>query len=177
MEGVISDLVVAETDRLAWALVTDTVEEQSEAEACLRSCVGKMLERHSMVFGGMMYRLNIDRAVDFRQGFTEVAEELFRDAVSWSKIVALFAFGARLGRHCRESGMEELTEEVAGSLAYFARERVTPFVREQGGWEALCRVFPLDPDPWSERRVWNLLLLLAGGLTLAVLAGIAAGRR
>ena len=43
--------------------------------------------------------------------------------------------------------------------------------------EALCRVFPLDPDPWSERRVWNLLLLLAGGLTLAVLAGIAAGRR
>ena len=92
MEG-----VLAETDRLAWALVTDTVEEQSEAEACLRSCVGKMLERHSMVFGGMMYRLNIDRAVDFRQGFTEVAEELFRDAVSWSKIVALFAFGARWG--------------------------------------------------------------------------------
>lgn len=24
--------------------------------------------------------------------------------------------------------------QVAGSLAYFARERVTPFVREQGGW-------------------------------------------
>ena len=48
-----------------------------------------------MVFGGMMVRLNIDRTIDFRRGFTEVAEELFRDAVSWSKIVALFAFGAR----------------------------------------------------------------------------------
>jgi hypothetical protein len=48
-----------------------------------------------LVASGMMVRLNIDQTVDFRQGFTEVAEELFRDAVSWSKIVALFAFGAR----------------------------------------------------------------------------------
>jgi hypothetical protein len=49
----------------------------------------------------------------------------------------------RLGQHCRESGLEELTDEVAGSLAFFARERITPFVREQGGWvsqgnTALC---------------------------------------
>ena len=73
----------------------EEVEQISRAEICLRHCVEKMLERHSMVFGGMMVRLNIDRTIDFRQGFTEVAEELFRDAVSWSKIVALFAFGAR----------------------------------------------------------------------------------
>lgn len=119
MEGVISDLVVAETDRLAWALVTDTVEEQSEAEACLRSCVGKMLERHSMVFGGMMYRLNIDRAVDFRQGFTEVAEELFRDAVSWSKIVALFAFGARCGVPVGGRGVGVFCWEKAQLVNYF----------------------------------------------------------
>merc|ERR1711934_195364 len=154
--------------------VAQEMEQISQAEICLRHCVGKMLERHSMVFGGMMVRLNIDRTIDFRQGFTEVAEELFRDAVSWSKIVALFAFGARLGQHCRETGMDELTEEVAGSLAFFARERITPFIREQGGWETLCQVFPFDPED-PERRVWRGLLLV--GITLAILTLFLAARR
>ena len=81
-----------------------------------------------------MVRLNIDREVNFREGFSEVAEELFKDAVSWSKIVALFAFGARLGQHCRQNDLGDLVEEVANSLASFARERITPFVREEGGW-------------------------------------------
>ena len=137
------DPVVAETDRLAHFAVFHALDssssnrsffKSSHTEICLKKCVEKMLERHSMVFGGMMVRLNIDRDVNFREGFSEVAEELFRDAVSWSKIVALFAFGARLGQHCRQKGMGDLVEEVASSLAGFARERITPFIREEGGW-------------------------------------------
>ena len=87
-----------------------------------------------MVFTGMMQRLNIDRSVNFNQGFRDIAEELFKDAVSWSKIVALFAFGARLGQYCRANNMEDLVEEVALSLAAFAKERITPFIQEEGGW-------------------------------------------
>ena len=87
-----------------------------------------------MVFTGMMQRLNIDRSVNFSQGFRDIAEELFKDAVSWSKIVALFAFGSRLGQHCRANNMEDLVEEVALSLADFAKERITPFIQEEGGW-------------------------------------------
>ena len=87
-----------------------------------------------MVFTGMMQRLNIDRSVNFSQGFRDIAEELFKDAVSWSKIVALFAFGARLGQYCRANDMEDLVEEVALSLAAFAKERITPFIQEEGGW-------------------------------------------
>jgi hypothetical protein len=141
------DPVMAETDRLAHFAVFHALEsssrgffKSSQTEVCLKSCVEKMLERHSMVFGGMMVRLNIDREVNFREGFSEVAEELFRDAVSWSKIVALFAFGARLGQHCRQNEMGDLVEEVASSLASFARERITPFVREEGGWVSNCHL-------------------------------------
>merc|ERR1712059_142392 len=107
------------------------------------------------------------RDVDFRQGFTEVAEELFRDAVSWSKIVALFAFGARLGQHCRESpGLEDLVTEVAAS-------RLTPFVREQGGWDTLCTVFPVERD--VESQLWRGLLVL--GLSLGLATAFLAGRK
>jgi len=176
--GVSLDPVMAETDRLAHFAVFHALDSSSrgffktsQTEVCLKSCVEKMLERHSMVFGGMMVRLNIDREVNFREGFSEVAEELFRDAVSWSKIVALFAFGARLGQHCRQNEMGDLVEEVASSLASFARERITPFVREEGGWSRLCSVFPQEED--YESQVWQGLLLVGVGLTLATLAMVA----
>ena len=57
MQEQVEDRVVQETDRLAWRIVMEEaqeVEQISQAEICLRHCVGKMLERHSMVFGGMM---------------------------------------------------------------------------------------------------------------------------
>lgn len=172
------DPVMAETDRLAYFAVFHALDNNSRSffkisptEICLKNCVEKMLERHSMVFGGMMVRLNIDREVNFREGFSEVAEELFKDAVSWSKIVALFAFGARLGQHCRQNGLADLVEEVANSLASFARERITPFVREEGGWVRLCSVFPQEED--YESQVWQGLVLVGVGLTLATLVMVA----
>jgi len=175
----VTDSLTVETERLARFAVFHALDPPSRlatshTEVCLRQCVEKMLERHSMVFGGMMVRLNIDRDVDFRQGFTEVAEELFRDAVSWSKIVALFAFGARLGQHCRESpGLEDLVTEVAASLAEFAASRLTPFVREQGGWDTLCTVFPVERD--VESQLWRGLLVL--GLSLGLATAFLAGRK
>merc|ERR1711936_532369 len=129
------DPVMAETERLAYFAVVHALDLNSfhgssssssrspqsthSREQCLQACVVKMMERHAMVFTGMMQRLNIDRSVNFSQGFRDIAEELFKDAVSWSKIVALFAFGSRLGQHCRANNMEDLVEEVALSLADF----------------------------------------------------------
>ena len=149
------DLVMVETERLAYFAVVHALDlnsfhgssstgspqsTNSQTEQCLQTCVVKMLERHAMVFTGMMQRLNIDRSVNFSQGFRDIAEELFKDAVSWSKIVALFAFGARLGQHCRDNNMGDLVEEVALSLAGFAKERITPFIQEEGGWVSFSLV-------------------------------------
>jgi len=165
------DHVREETERLAQFAVFHALEPPpwfgvSQTELCLRNCMAKMLDRHSMVFGGMMVRLNIDRDVDFKEGFREVAEELFKDAITWSKIVALFAFGARLAQHCRETPLLcSLVEDVAESLSEYAANTVTDFVREEGGWETLCTVFPPERD--LETQLWQGL----GGL--AVLLGVA----
>ena len=120
-------------------------------ELCLQACVMKMLERHAIVFNSMMKRLNIDRSVDFKQGFYEIALELFKDVVSWSKIVALFAFGARVGQYCRENDLSEIVEDIAFNLADFANERITPFVREEGGWVS-CFILKQDRKVFWIRR-------------------------
>ena len=143
------DLVSSDTARLAYFAVCQCAKKPSErgtsldmsldqrrsrVERCLQTCIEQMLKRHEMVFTGMMSRLAINRSVNFRLGFSHIADELLKDPVSWSKIVTLFAFGARLGQHCREKHQTELEEEIAANLAVFANERISPFVREQGGW-------------------------------------------
>ena len=59
--------------------------------------------------------------------------EAFRFQISWSKIVALFAFGARLAQYCQERDMPVLVFDVASNLSQFAVEKLTPFLREHGG--------------------------------------------
>lgn len=131
-------------------------------QICLRRCVLRMLDRHSITFGGMINKLHIDENIDFHEGFRDVAEELFKDEITWAKIVALFAFGARVAQHCSNNQMEALVKDVADCLAEFAVEKLTPFIREQGGWVRLCEIFPEADD--YEKQLWQGLLILGAGL-------------
>lgn len=54
--------------------------------------------------------------------------------VSWSKIIALFAFAARLAQHCDEQNQKTRVLDVASNLSQFAVEKITPFLRQHGGW-------------------------------------------
>ena len=123
-------------------LRTNFSGSSTRTESCLRRCISRMHEKHSMVFGGMMTRLNINRNIDFYQGFIEVSEELFREEISWSKIVALYAFGARLAQFCAENDMEDLLRDISESLARFSDEHLAAYILAQGGWVRL--LFTID---------------------------------
>ena len=72
---------------------------RTRTEHCLAASIRRMHDKHALLFGSMMTRLHISRRVDFYQGFTELAGDLFgEEEVNWAKVVALYAFGARLGR-------------------------------------------------------------------------------
>ena len=119
---------------------------------CLRDNVQKMLSNHSMVFNSMMSKLKVDRDSDIERGFTSLAEELFTGpgagsgGVSWGKVIALYAFGARLALYCKSQGLDDMVIDIAGSLAHFAVRRLTPFLRQHRGWSTLCMAFPQQSD-------------------------------
>jgi hypothetical protein len=110
--------IAADTQRLAHFAVHCTIKQSSDTcvkpgrtrsearvavartrtEACLAVSIRRMHEKHALLFRSMMERLQIDRQVDFYLGFSELAVDLFgEEEVSWPKILALYAFGARLG--------------------------------------------------------------------------------
>merc|ERR1719278_490498 len=151
------DPVVWETEKLAFDIVFYALGKRGSANSgegdvirCLRISVQKMLDNHSLVFNG---------------GFNDVAEELFvQNEISWGKIVALFAFGARLAQHCSDNlGMNDLVFDIATNLADFAVRKLTLFLRQNGGWATLCDAFPMESD--YESKIWRTLLLTGIGLT------------
>ena len=106
----------------------------NKTEDCLARCILRMHAQHSMVFGGMVRKLSINRNIDFYQGFVNVSEELFVDNISWSKVVALYAFAARLGQFCIEHNMKDLLGSLTESLTRFSLEYLSSFLQSQGGW-------------------------------------------
>jgi hypothetical protein len=156
-----------ETSRMASFAVHFSISKHkkiltNKTEDCLARCILRMHAKHAMVFGGMVRKLSINRNIDFYQGFVEVSEELFVDNISWSKVVALYAFAARLGQFCIEHNMEDLLGSLTESLTRFSLEYLSSFLQSQGGWERLCEVFPADNE--VEAQVWRCLAVLAVGL-------------
>lgn len=164
------DPMTSETERLAFDIVffvlgkRAALSSDDEVVRCLRCAVLKMLEKHSLVFNGMMSRLRIGRGCNLHHGFKILADELFAEEhVSWGKIVALYAFAARLAQYCVEENMTNIVFDVATNLTEFAVDRLTPFLREHGGWATLCDAFPLQKD--YETKIWRSLVITGMGLT------------
>ena len=67
-----------------------------------------------------------------------MSNEIFREGqISWSRIATFFAFGARLAQFCVENQMNDLVIDVVTSMSQLAVEKLTPFLRENGGWVSL----------------------------------------
>ena len=139
------DPVATETEKLAFDIVYFTLGKRSasknddEVVRCLRHCVSRILENHSITLNGMLRRISLDRHTDFLQGFDELSEEMFKEGqVSWSRIITFFAFGARVARFCVDNDMSEMVIEVVSTLSILAVDKLTPFIRDHGGWVRFC---------------------------------------
>ena len=133
------DPMTSQTERLAFDIIFFTLGRRKDTPSddvtlTIRRCVSRMLDKHSFFFSGLVSRLRLRPGTDFRLGFMEVASELFAQDISWAKIISLFAFGARLAIYCSEKRLEGMVYDVATNLAEFAVHRLTPFLKEKGGW-------------------------------------------
>ena len=61
--------------------------------------------------------------------------------MTWGRIVSLFAYGARLAQHCVENDMSNMVIDVVSSLSHVAVDKLTPFLKDHGGWVRICFYF------------------------------------
>ncbi|XP_045139123.1 bcl-2-like protein 1 [Portunus trituberculatus] len=143
---------------------------QDSVEETLIRCVRNMMQKHEILLRGMMRRLDVRPETGY-QAFVGVANELFegqKRAVTWGRVVALYAFGAQLALHCTEKKEEEFCTRIVEFLGQYASEVLVPFVKQEGGWSKICEEFPAEVD--LESKAWKVLTWTAIGLGLAATA-------
>lgn len=140
---------------------------EDKVERTLLKCVRMMMLKHEILFKGMMKRLQVTKETGY-VSFVTVANTLFEDekmVITWSRIVALYAFGGQLALYCKEKGMEDLAYTVAVFMGKYAKEILAPYVASIGGWAKICEEFPEESD--IENKIRRLLSWTAVGLGVA----------
>lgn len=76
--------------------------------------------------------------------FHSVATSLFRDGhISWGRVIALFCFGYRIAVHQLTHGFSGMISETIGWITQFMmRQRISNWMAEQGGWDAIMNLMP-----------------------------------
>lgn len=89
----------------------------------LRRTVKELSDRYDLVFKGMVSRLKPNETNTFPT-FVIVADEIFEDGqVTWGRIVAVYAFGARLAKYYVDNIVKDESESDKISDSYSLRSK------------------------------------------------------
>ncbi|CAL8071598.1 unnamed protein product [Orchesella dallaii] len=138
-------------------------------------CVCEILDKHSILFNGMLRRFEV---TDYRV-FSSIANELFEVSsennefrITWGRVVSLFAYAVKLAQKHKEEQVEDNIDYVVHYLFDYISRELLDFVENNGGWEGLVKQFPL-PDT-EEKQIKRAMLwsgLCVGlGATMYVLS-------
>jgi len=149
----------------------------------LRRTVKELSDRHNLVFKGMVNRLKPDENSAFPT-FVIVADEIFDDGqVNWGRIVAVYAFAARLSKYyidnnshlTSESNDRKLLhyqEKIALFVGKYVANKLGQWILDHGGWDSFVEYFPDQGE--FEEKMWKGVLFTAIGL--GALATVVASR-
>jgi hypothetical protein len=145
----------------------------------LRRTVKELSDRHDLVFKGMVNRLKPDETNAFPT-FVIVADEIFDDGqVNWGRIVAVYAFAARLAKYHtdniynvdlkivenkEDSGHKSIThqEKIALFVGKYVANKLGQWILDHGGWDAFVEYFPDHGE--FEEKMWKGVLFATIGL-------------
>jgi len=105
--------------------------------AILRRLSDELEDRHSVVLSNMCNRLNVVNGTT-QTKFVQVADEVFRDGVNWGRIVAIFAFGAKLAQYCMQNGLQEDVDEIILWVGNYISS-LSQWIYSNGGWVSLSK--------------------------------------
>jgi len=138
------------------------LKSPSSYSRTMRRTVDELLEKHDILFKGMVAKLNVT-GDNVQVTFVNVADEIFQDRqFNWGRIVAVYAFAGRLARHCVEKDLPDRIDQISEFLGSYVGNRLGVWIHQHGGWTVFNDYFPEKNG--FENKIWKGLLVTAMGL-------------
>ncbi|XP_051560679.1 apoptosis regulator BAX isoform X1 [Myxocyprinus asiaticus] len=71
--------------------------------------------------------------------FKTVARSIFEDGINWGRVVALFHLAFKLIFKALTQNHLDIIRRIISWVLQFIRENISAWIRQQGGWEGVCR--------------------------------------
>lgn len=108
--------------------------------------VGELLETsYPHLYNNVSKQLKVKLRSEVIVGdiFRNFGRELFREGVTWGRIVALFAFAAAISADCITQGRPELVKTVLSCVRLYVLDHLAVWIRSQGGWVRNSLIYSL----------------------------------
>ena len=99
--------------------------------------MGALLENsYPMLYDNVLEQLNfrINLGILVCHMFNRVSEQIIASGISWSRIVALYAFAGALAYDFIQAGDTRFIRCVSGWMGQFCAKRLSRWIRQNGGW-------------------------------------------
>ncbi|KAL5004542.1 hypothetical protein ScPMuIL_017998 [Solemya velum] len=125
--------------------------------------VKELSSRHDIVLKGMVNKLNVTENNVFHT-FVSVADEIFEDGqMNWGRVVAVYAFAARLAGRCNKDCLQsDWAGKISSYVGEYVGNKLGRWIVDNNGWEYFCNYF--QERGALEDKLWNGLLHTAVGL-------------
>uniref|UniRef100_A0A8C6FN58 Bcl-2-like protein 1 n=1 Tax=Moschus moschiferus TaxID=68415 RepID=A0A8C6FN58_MOSMO len=117
--------------------------------------------RYQQTFSDLTSQLHITPGTAY-QSFEQVINELLRDGVSWSRIVAFFSFGGALCMKSIDKEMQVLVSQVTTWMATYLNDHLEPWIQENGDWDTFVELYENNTATESQKgqerfSCWSLM--------------------
>ncbi|XP_041348967.1 bcl-2-related ovarian killer protein-like [Gigantopelta aegis] len=96
---------------------------------------------------------------------TSVLDIMFRESITWGKIVSMFAISASFAEECVQQGHSEFVDDVINCVGNFVALHLVEWLVKQGGWEDFKKIFIGNTNNVGLSVVVGVLTALVGVIT------------
>ena len=118
----------------------------------LREIGDEIQTKYQDEFHDMINQLNLT-STNVYKSFSEVARRLFKNGITWHRIVALLCFGYEIVKHVLRNGLAGTYMRKIYQLIvdFIVNERIAAWIVQHGGWvRPLLCIFDPPPPPSTQ---------------------------
>lgn len=176
--------VARETESLVDAVMQDAIQHGSvpSPDALLRTSRGscgerahlerlceitaELREKHALSFGELYKEL--DNTTDYAKFVSILMSRLFKDSVTWGRIVTVLAFVSYSARLRHGEGRQQSAASLTTFVKKFFSDNLVVWIERQGGWMNFYKCFPPQPSSSSRTHPETPMWLIKLGALAAV---------
>ncbi|XP_071078490.1 bcl-2-related ovarian killer protein-like [Haliotis cracherodii] len=98
----------------------------------------------------------------------DVLNILFRDSITWGKIVSMFAISSSFAEECVQQGHPDFVNDVVDTVGGFVVMHLVEWLVKQGGWRGLDSAFKENKDVISPTFLIGMVGAFVGFVTVTI---------